>query len=203
MNCQQCRPQLCAAEYSAAVLDHLVACPDCRSVAEELRLEEACQQLRVSVPMPAADFRQKVISEALLYQRQPQPEPKRWLLPSASAFAALLLMAVAVIFNSQQAADITWQQNVALVFNAPADIESATIEIRPGKGVLLTGYDEPVIRWQTPLQQGSNRLTLPVSVHSVSNGGLTVTLSYGQSHKEIQVNLDHPAADATMPARAI
>ena len=79
MTCQECELRFAEGEFGAGVEDHLLECPECRALAEELR-ENA---------VALAAMREEV---APILLPQPRPRSRIWI-PAAVA-AALVLLAL-------------------------------------------------------------------------------------------------------------
>jgi hypothetical protein len=204
-------------DQQSAVSEHLRGCERCNS---EWRAVRALWEV-ATVPTPAP--RAQLFSEtmrlatSLAEYRGGQPAggrpPSFWLGAGlGGALAAGIVIAIMggnpVSQSTQQtlAGTATSTPSITIALNEPRDVDvaissaaaltGAQIRVVLTGGVRLAGYrDRSVVSWQTDLDAGVNRLTLPVLAINPGGGQVLVEVEHSSKRQIFVVNVGVEAAD--------
>ena len=175
MDCKQL--QQCIDDYLDDVLPageqrlaeyHLAGCDECRSRLNQI--QELRHALRaMPVPLPSADFSNRVLSKA----RHTRQRKQGFLGGLVTAMAASLVIWIGVslfqpVSNSPKIDAIVMAisdtREVKLVFNAPEHFQQVTLQLQLSNNIELAGFaGRRDIEWQTALKKGTNTLVLPIT----------------------------------------
>jgi len=204
MQCTQAQSKLDDYIDSELTLDdqyqlatHLQQCADCRYEYKQRQVLQ--QQLKdLSVPPLRAEFIARVSASL---GNGGKSQRRGFIVGFSSAIAASL--AIVVIVSSmllkpvQDVALLTVQlspnelHKVSLVFNSPVAVTQATMSIELPGNVELAGYPgRRNLTWTTTLQQGNNRLQLPLILHGQQTGRVVTRISHGDKAKTFYLNVD-------------
>lgn len=182
-------------ETRQAIDAHLHECQCCRNELQELQALLA-QLNQLPVPAPSADFEDHVL-HAL---QAPTTHRRGFFAGFSSAIAASLMLGLLVYFMMFKPATDIEEISIALVpeqlekvnvvFRSPSAFEQATLIIELPENVELAGYPgQRRLQWQTRIQQGSNRLRLPLILHGDKNARIVTRISQGKQHKTFHLDV--------------
>ncbi len=177
-------------ENTQVVEAHAAHCDGC---AQQMREAVALRHELRDLPVPAAraDFEQRLLARV---RKHYSPDPRRRQhIGFASGFATaavagLLIWLTTTLYLPGTSVEqpqilvlgMHQTQTVRLLFEAPTDIEQASLSISLPDHLRLQGYPEQrQLSWRTPLQRGQNVLALPVRAIGPGQGELVTRLSFG------------------------
>ena len=192
-------------KQTAACRKHLARCAECT---DAVRGAEALALLRNCGPQSVPEGLFDKLSTALQEPSQPESvaRPRFWAGTGiGSAIAASLFMAAMTIgwigptpVESEHVADFAASvseptiMNVAIESDRP--LQGASISIMLSGDIELDGFSgERELTWITDLEEGVNRLQLPVIALDPSGGKMIVRLDHPDSEQVYVVNVDTSA----------
>ncbi len=203
MQCTQTQSKLDDYIDSALTLDeqyqiaaHLQRCPDCRY--DYQQRQQLHQQLKdISVPPLRPEFVARVSASLDAADRN---QRRGFVNGFSSAIAASLVMVIIVsVILLKPAHDVTLAtvhvspnelQKVSLIFNSPAAVPQATISIELPRNIELAGYPgKRTLSWTTTLQQGNNRLQLPLILRGQHTGRVVTRIRHRDKAKTFYLNV--------------
>lgn len=185
---------------------HLRRCATCATLAEDLRLARLLRAL--PVPPPTEGFADRVLERAWRETRRSVPSFRPSVptphsgAPYWAAAAAVLLTLVVLMANPwrdgspavamevvRMAPHSVREVDVRLV-SAEA-LPDATISLRLDAGLGLAGYgDTRELSWPSPLQAGSNQLSLPLELRGDRGGVIHITITAGNARRELRLSVE-------------
>ena len=194
-----------SAEETNACRKHLFACSDCT---DAVRGAEALALLRNCGPQSVPEGLFDKLSSALQEpaQETAHPSPRFWAGTGlGGVLAASLFMAAMTIgwigpeaVESQHVAAFTANVSEPTIMNvaieADRPLQAATISIILSGDVRIDGFGaEREITWITNLEEGVNRLQLPVIALDPRGGKMIVRLDHPDTEQVYVVNVDGSA----------
>lgn len=190
--------------------DHLAGCASCQ---RELQDHKDYLQSMASFETPKLDSGRaaNLLRNAAL-QGQLEASAKDRKSSFVQGFIAASVMALAVSFgikqfNGQQAVtDQTYvanygvdAQEIALVINAPFDMDGAQLILNLPADVSIQGQEHlATVEWAVDLKKGSNRIVLPVQFEPFAEFAeelmLSASLIYQDGQKDFEVDLTQDAS---------
>lgn len=213
MNCDYIADNMAQIVYSrlsdadmAECRKHLFECSECT---DAVRGAEALALLRNCGPQSVPDGLFDKLSSALQEEAVPSPEsarPKFWAgtglggVLAASLFMAAMTIgwigpsAVESDDIAQFAVNVSEPTMMNVAIEADRPLQGATISILLSGDVQLDGFgEEREITWITNLDEGVNRLQLPVIALDPSGGKMIVRLDHPDTEQVYVVNVDGSA----------
>jgi hypothetical protein len=191
-------------ESSAAEADrlqtHAATCPACRARADEFR---ALRRALAALPAPALSAEQ---GERMLARARPRR--RAWPMMAASAAAAAVLTAALLVpfadrdpatpSGAERAAPTAEIQvplnrirTVRLALSSRRTLENATVVLElPSEVTLQDRPEQRVLRWQTDIAAGNNRLSLPLIAHEAGVRELVARIEHGGKSQEMRIRLN-------------
>ncbi len=204
MNCKQSEKYLddyiddaLPADLTESYASHLQECSHCQTnYHSALQLKDALTTF--TIPEPDKNFESRML--AALPQEKTHTAP-HWLSSLVGGAVAASILMWFIFIPGMQNNDtglelititVPYQQrkDVQLVFNAPVDVAVAHFTITLPDNMEF--YGRPGIHqlsWQTKINSGSNRLTLPLIAKGNVTGVLTAKLTSGESTKTFTIKL--------------
>lgn len=189
-----------AADAARAMAGHRSGCPACRRHDHQMR---AMLAGLAALPLPG--------------QAVPAAPAARSRRRPALAAAAALVLAFGAGLLVQQGLDdgrpgsaidtVALEpggtREVDLAFATPRALESVELEIELPRGVELAGHPgERVVRWETRLAAGHNRLRLPLEVAADASGGeLVARMRHASGTREWRVALEPGGGQTSLAPR--
>lgn len=187
---------------------HAEACPACAELARDYR---ALRRDLADLPAPelSPEQAQRLLAGA-------RPRRRAWPAAATTAAAAMVLAAVFLPFAdwkrvgpaavTTETADITISlhqpRTVRLALASQRRLENATLELELPPGVTLQGRpDQRVLRWQTDIAAGENRLSLPLVAHEAGIQELVARIEHEGKSREVRLRLNAREADDAPPPR--
>lgn len=230
MNCESTRqlleqaPQPQQATSDSELLAHLRDCPECRDHAETMRLVALLRTLPARAS--SSEFKTRALEAALAHlPHQRRPFFSGWSsLPLAMAASLVLAVFVALQFGfpAQHSPHRTVAQNesaeqvftvsvrpmqtrvVDVVLDSKRALDNATLVVKLDDNLMLENRPSmKELRWQTNIQPGGNRLSLPVQLLGSADGEMTVTLEHGDTRQHVKVQVREDQSRSALPQVSI
>lgn len=206
MNCEDIGPLLKGSldrpgtPEARQVTEHLASCASCadgmRAVAW-LRVE---RDRPVPGPRPGA-FRRamRAALEAGGGGRRRRNEFWRGLAVGAAAAAAVAVVSTILILSGRMPGNVAPPEvalalhepgDISVAIDAPARLQGAEIQVSLRGAVDLRGFEgQRDVQWTADLEQGVNRLTLPVMATGEQGGQVQVVVTHGNRQKTFLVDV--------------
>jgi len=194
--------ELTAAQQES-VNAHLSSCASCE---REWRAVRALWDVSmIETPAPRPDFFTQAIRLATAAgarkEARPPRQPSFWQGAGfGAAIAASLVAAVMTFFIAPDAADVEQRAAITVALNEPRDVDvaitsaaalaQAQIRVVLTGGVRLAGYsNRNELSWQTDLDEGVNRLSLPIVAIDGKGGRVLVEVVHASKHQVFVVDV--------------
>lgn len=220
MDCHQFRIMLesAAGPHGQEAVAHLRGCESCRDVAEDRRLVELLRGLPLREPRPG--FEDRVLQAALSkLPEQRQKKPLTWGLAIAASLVLAAFISLQMFIPRGAGIEGMGAIDPAQVFTVIARpmetrmvdvvldskhaLENATFIVTLDENLMLENRPKMrELRWQTNVQAGGNKLSLPVQLKNSTGGEMTVTLEHGETRQQVKI-LVQQAASSALPQTSI
>ncbi len=216
MRCNQLREQLQQADRKgletlpAEMQAHLADCADCREYAADLQYRDLLGHLPAAAP--SAGFTEQALENAWAAREGRGSMPTGRTGWAAVAAAAVIALAVGVVLrlpgpvtgpsevaSSGQVVEVTPRtvREVDLLMVSARELPDARITLQMDSNVALEGYpDQQMIRWNTAIASGNNRLTLPVRLRGEDSGSIVVDVQSDGARKRMVLTVEPSAQTA-------
>lgn len=203
---------------SARIDAHLSSCRDCRAARAALRA------LRVErdrpVPCPDEAFLTRAVRHAAA--RSPAHllanagRSRFWLgtwfgAALAAGLGAVMMGAgmlslppqTSVMPTAELAIALHDSREVNIAIDSPISVANADIRVVVSGAIALTDFaDQTELRWSTPLDPGTNLLSVPVTMQGSDGGHLLVEVVHGSERKTFAVRVTEGEPARPMPRKA-
>ncbi len=185
------------------VMEHIAECADCQNA---LRAVEATRWLRNQPIEPASD---ELFSRTMgVVMKQPEVGSDRksgfWAgMSVGGAIAATLFAAIVALGllgtpvsrdtdTAEFTVSLTEARDLNIAIDAATELPGATLSVSFFGGIELAGYaSQRHLSWTADLDEGVNKLSLPIIALDDSGGQVVVRLDHPDSHQEFLVKLRH------------
>lgn len=187
----------------ASIESHCRHCADCRDAWLAVRVLRH-ERLR-AIPAPSPDLLDKALRRGAARDAQARPDHRlrrRFLAGAAvggavAAGLVVMLLGAAGLLRPSTSALVPELaialhdvRDVRIAIDSPVDVGAAAIRVVLSGGVALSGFEgRTELRWSSPLDRGTNVLTLPVVMHEPGGGHLLVEVIYGEHRKTFAMRL--------------
>ncbi len=173
---------------------HVSACEACRQLVVAAKTLQ--QQLReMPYPPPSQDFEARVLKKI----HSDTAPLRRYAIAAVIVISLMTWFALSPPVGERLVANqdvmrielsVEQIQHIDLVFHSPVDIEQATIRLELPRHIELAGQgDKQFLQWEIALRKGSNRLTLPLIAHGMSEGQLIASIGSSGKTKTFRVTV--------------
>jgi len=185
------------------VVEHVAQCSECQ---DAIRAVEAARWLRNQEVEPASDDLFTRTMGAVVSQGQPASKRDLgfWMGTGVGGAIAAALFAVVVALgllgsptpqdtrNAQFYVSMTEPRELNIAIDANSELRNAKVTVSVFGGVELAGYaSQRLLTWNTDLDAGVNKLSIPIIALDKSGGQVIVRLEHPDSHQEFLVKLRH------------
>ena len=182
------------------VREHLEGCAPCQDALRAVSALRAQRHLAVPAPRPDA-FRRAMRRAAGAGgdAHRRRGEFRRGLAVGATAAAGVAVVAAILLLSGGVSDGDAWPavtlalhepQDISIAIESPAPLQGAEIQVTLRGAVDLRGYaGQRDIQWTADLEQGVNRLTLPVLATGEQGGQVQVVVTHGKREKTFLVDV--------------
>lgn len=204
MDCKQFHKQiddycdgLLGSTEAEKMQQHGSLCSGCRQA-----LEQHQAMIEAMRSMPAPQMRPGFAQQAIKRATEQSHHSSGFVTGFGSALVAglALWMMVAVLLPdkdidqgdvAQVMLSLHQESTINLAFNAPKDLQGATITLTLPENIEVVGFPgQRTIAWNTSLKEGKNILSLPLKASTVVNSHLVASIESGSSKKQFRIHIE-------------